>query len=338
METHKSQQNKQVSKAATIVFVFMAALFLYTVVRLSGYFVRQELAGIPTPKNPAQNCVEDPAATPQAQPEDTANVVIAVRTPAPESPTPTPASPAAATPSQTPIVKAPLPSPTPESARSAAPTPLPARFDEAELDLLIVGFEEGGSADLICVLSVRGENSMLFSLPRNTIGFNNTTLGSAKSIAEVREQLSALTGICFEYYASFQQSAIRRCTDAVGGIEIGGALCGGAEAFERLSAAGLDEILRAAQQQDVLLAFAKEVQSLNLLRLWNVKNTLQGNASSNLTGDQGWLLYRRLKKLDLEKMRLALLPVDSEVIGNRRFYRLDQEKLEKFITEVYKNR
>ncbi len=313
METHKSQQKKQVSKAATIVFVFMAALFLYTVVRLSGYLVRQELAGIPTPKNPEQNRVEEPAETPEAQPDATANVV-------------------------TPITKTPLPSPTPESAFSASPTPLPARFDETELDLLIVGFEEGGSADLISVLSVRGENSMLYSLPRNTIGFNNTTLSSAKSIDEVREQLSALTGVSFDYYASFQQSAIQCCTDAMGGIEIEGALCSGEEAFERLSAAGQDEILRAARQQHVLLAFAKEVQSLNLLRLWNVKNTLQGNANSNLTGDQGWLLYRRLKKLDLENMQLTLLPVDSEKIGSRRFYRLDQKKLEKFITEVYKNR
>ncbi len=338
METHKSQQKKQVSKAATIVFVFMAALFLYTVVRLSGYLVRQELAGIPTPKNPEQNRVEEPAETPEAQPDATANVVIAVRTPAPESPAPTPAAPDAAAIPKTPITKTPLPSPTPESAFSASPTPLPARFDETELDLLIVGFEEGGSADLISVLSVRGENSMLYSLPRNTIGFNNTTLSSAKSIDEVREQLSALTGVSFDYYASFQQSAIQCCTDAMGGIEIEGALCSGEEAFERLSAAGQDEILRAARQQHVLLAFAKEVQSLNLLRLWNVKNTLQGNANSNLTGDQGWLLYRRLKKLDLENMQLTLLPVDSEEIGSRRFYRLDQKKLEKFITEVYKNR
>ena len=107
METHKSQQKKQVSKVATIVFVFMAALFLYTVVRLSGYLVRQELAGIPTPKNPEQNRVEEPAETPEAQPDATANVVIAVRTPAPESPAPTPAAPDAAAIPKTPIAKNP---------------------------------------------------------------------------------------------------------------------------------------------------------------------------------------------------------------------------------------
>ena len=336
MENSKRQQKKRVSKTATIAFVFMAALFLYTVFRVSGYLVRQELAGIPTPKNPEQNRVEEPLETPKAQPDDPSDAVIAVRTPPPESPV---SASSATTAAPTPSARhTPQATPAPESTVTASPKPLTVRFDESKLDLLIVGFEESGYADLICVLSVRGEKSMFYALPKNTIGAGNTTLSTARSVGEVREQLAALTGVSFDYYTSFQETAVQPCTDAVDGIEIDGVGYSGEKALERLRSAGMDEVLRVSQQQSVLLAFAKKVQSLNLLRLWNAKNALQGNANSNLTGDQGWLLYRRLKGLDLESTQLILLPVDSEWIGSRRFYRLDQKKLEKFITEVYKNR
>ena len=85
-------------------------------------------------------------------------------------------------------------------------------------------------------------------------------------------------------------------------------------------------------------AFALRVQGMNLLEVWAARRALQNSADSNLTGEQGWLMYRTLRALSLDALELRLLPVDSLTAGGERLYQPDEEILAGIVTELYKTR
>ena len=91
----------------------------------------------------------------------------------------------------------------------------------------------------------------------------------------------------------------------------------------------------AAQEADL---FALRVQGMNLLEVWAARRALQNSADSNLTGEQGWLMYRTLRALSLDALELRLLPVDSLTAGGERLYQPDEEILAGIVTELYKTR
>lgn len=327
MNHSEQPRKKQVSKLATAGFIALAMLLLYGALRFSGKIVSQELLRTPEPDDDSQVQIDNPNATPAPSPDQTADAVFSLRTPEPEDPS---ASVSSAPGDQTP---SPTTAPPP-----AASTPYPARFDEQEMDLAIIGFDSSGYADMISILIVRQAESYLLSLPKNTLSVDGTPLSSANSELVVLQQLSELLGISLPYYLCFGEAAIPGCVEAIGGVIVDGSNRSGADAANYLSASGLDEILRSARQQVFLQSFAKRVQGLSLIKLWSAKRTLQGNADSNLNGEQGWILYYKLKSLDLDAMQLKLLPVDSTVQNGGRYYRIDKEILEKFIANLYKNR
>ena len=324
MERNEKNKKNTDSKATTVGFLVLAALLLYGALHFSGRIVARELLQTPVPQEPEQIWQAETAPTP-TPPEPTADTVIAIRTPEPAS-APAPggtAEPSAATPTPA------SPSPT--------PIPLPSRFEEEWLDLAVIGFDANGRADLIAVLAVRGSDCTLLALPKNTFSAG-APFATVSSTATVLRRLSNLLNISFNHYVSFQEAAIPACVDALGGVTIDGTKYTGAQAFAYLQAEGQDEILRAARQQVFLQAFSKRVQNLNLLQMWSAKRTLQGSATTNLNGEQGWLLYHTLKALDVDAMKLQLLPVDSVVENGVRYYRADEEILEKIVSDLYKNR
>lgn len=327
MKRREKAQTNQASKAATAGFVALAALLLYGALRLSGQIVTRELHQTPQPQASGLIELADPAATPMPT-EPPADAVLSVVTPAPD-----------ATPGQTGAELPAAAAPTPAQAvpSPAAATPIPSQFEEGCLDLVLIGMDEQGFADLVAVLAIRGNACTLLSIPKNTLCAGGP-LSGANDTADVLRRLKRLLGVSFQYYVCFEEDAIPTCVDALGSVTIDGTAHTGPEAFAYFAADGLDEILRASRQQVFLQAFALRIQSLNLLQLWSAKRTLQGNADANLSGEQGWLLYHTLKALDLGGMELQLLPVDSVKQGEQRYYEADLEILQKIIEDLYKNR
>lgn len=327
MNRREKTQTNHASKAATAGFVAFAALLLYGALRLSGQIVTRELQQTPLPQASGQAALEEPAATPTPT-EQPADVVLSVVTPQPG------VSPSAAGDA---LAGAASPTPAQAAPSPTAATPIASRFEEGWLDLALIGMDEQGFADLVAVLAIRGSDCTLLSLPKNTLATGGPLSGS-DDVPGVLRQLQRLLGVSFQHYVCFEESAIPACVDALGSVTIDGTARAGAEAFTYFMADGLDEILRASRQQVFLQAFALRVQRLNLLQLWSAKRTLQGSADSNLNGEQGWLLYHTLKSLDLEGMALQLLPVDSMVQGDRRYYEADAEILQKILEDLHKNR
>ena len=300
-----------VSRAATACYILFAALLLYAAARFSGRVAARELLSS-TPAAPASTAaaVEDGGPARSSAPAETAAPVLAVRTPAPTA--------------------APQPAPAPSAS-------IPAAMEQGRIDLPLIALDETGHADAVTILAVRGKAGTLLSIPKNTLA-GGVPLYEADTPQAALMRLEALLGVSFTEYVCYEAAAIPACVDAVGGVPLDGAACNGEQARAYLESGGRDELLRAARQQAFLQAFALRVQGMKLLEVWASRRALQNSADSNLTGEQGWLMYRTLRALSLDALELRLLPVDSLTEDGVRLYRADEEILAGIVTELYKTR
>ena len=287
-----------VSRAATACYILFAALLLYAAARFSGRVAARELLSS-TPAAPASTA----AAVEDGGP---------ARSSAPAE------------------TAAPQPAPAPSAL-------VPAAMEQGRIDLPLIAFDETGHADAVTILAVRGEAGTLLSIPKNTLA-GGVPLYEADTPQAALMRLEALLGVSFTEYVCYEAAAIPACVDAVGGVTLDGAACNGEQARAYLESGGRDELLRAARQQAFLQAFALRVQGMNLLEVWAARRALQNSADSNLTGEQGWLMYRTLRALSLDALELRLLPVDSLTAGGERLYQPDEEILAGIVTELYKTR
>ena len=316
------------SPAATAGFLLLACALIYGCVRLVGSVLTNELR---SGEAPGGRWLKSGASTP-AQPSPTPDAHLSVAavyaptlSPTPTC-TPTPAESGSPAPAAVPV---PTPRPT------LRPIADPAPFSADRMDLFLAMFDPDSGADWITLISVRGTECRALSVPRNTVTVAGTAVGEETSARLLMSRLPGVFPVRYRRYVSFSPDALARFIAVFGNVTVDGRELDAEDLDAYLSGGGADELLRIARQQEALRGCLKKLNGVSGLALLRSRSALQSAIASNLTAGELLDACGLLRRIDPDKVRFELLPVDSVTVNGTRYYRCDPARVNGLAEALY---
>lgn len=313
--------------AATVGFLIVAGLFLYACVSMLAGILRREIVrakpDAPTPSPSASAAIWHASAEPVL---DVAAILVPDE-PAHDATTPL-AGDTTPHPSELPVdTPVPTPAQTPLPQRTARPL----QANQAEFALL--GYDATGRADWIVLVEMQGGVCRVLSVPRNTLSAKQTTLSQLASTSRVLEQLCDIWPVRQKYSIDLQLSGLSHCIDLLGGITLDAKPYTGEQAVAWLKSAGSDELLRIARQQQVMRACLAQLHATSSFKLIAAKFSLEKYLTTNLSTTQLITLFLHFKRMSLDEITFATLPVDSIMLENARCYTPDVSLVNRMLSQ-----
>ncbi len=196
-------------------------------------------------------------------------------------------------------------------------------FREKRMDLFLPVFGEDGALLYLVLLATRENTATFLFAPGNLLCADGLPLSARRSAYSAREAFAGVFPVRYPYYVSIDAHKTAACVDAVGGITIAGKALAGSEVQKLITEDGSDELLRIEKLQSVIAAYLAAVQEAGILRLIGSKSALTAGTQGNLSATQYLALYQAVKRVNVPDITWRILPVDSVILEQTRYYRAD---------------